>query len=145
SLLPLGRISESIAILLAEHDRVERLRDPALAARYYFDLARAYMLGNHGLVAENARRAIADAERCGDSATMGGAYGVLTVACALSGQAPLGIECGQRAVALLDASPEQWHLSYACWALGLCWTQTGAFAECLAIERRALAIAQAIG
>jgi tetratricopeptide (TPR) repeat protein len=145
SLLPLGRIGESIAMLVGEHDRLERLRDPALAARYYFDLSRAYMLGNHALGAENARRAIAEAERCGDRGIMGGAYGVLTVVCALSGQAPLGIECGQRAVALLDASPEQWHLCYACWALGLCWIQTGAFAECLAIEGRALAIAQAIG
>src|SRR5262249_24269991 len=51
----------------------------------------------------------------------------------------------QGAVALLDASREQWHLSYACWALGLCWSQTGSFAECLEVERRALAIAQAIG
>ena len=129
SLLPLGRIGESIGVLLGDHDRLERLRDPALAARYYFDLARAYMLGNHALVADNARRAIAEAERCGDTATMGGAFGVLTVACALSGQAPRGIECGQRAIALLEASAEQWHLSYACWALGLCFTQTGAFAE----------------
>jgi tetratricopeptide (TPR) repeat protein len=144
-LLPLGRIGESIAVLLAEHDRLERLRDPQLSARYYFDLARAYMLSNHALVADNARRAIAEAERCGDRAIMGGAYGVLTVACALSGQAPLGIECGQRAIALLDATPQQWHLSYACWALGICWTQTGQFAEALAIERRALDIAKAIG
>ena len=145
SLLPLGRITELLSLLLGEHDRLERLRDPVLAARYYFVLARAYMLGNHNLVADNARRAIAEAERCGDSATMGGAYGVLTVACALSGQAPTGIECGRRAVALLDTSPERWSLSYAWWALGLCHSQTGAFEEAITVEHRALAIAQAIG
>src|SRR5207247_265678 len=52
---------------------------------------------------------------------------------------------GRRAVALLDVSPEGWSLSYACWALGLCCSQTGAFEEAITVEHRALAIAQAIG
>ncbi|PWU24896.1 MAG: hypothetical protein C5B48_04025, partial [Candidatus Rokuibacteriota bacterium] len=145
SMLPLGRINELLSLLPAEHDRVERLREPALAARYYFILARAYMLGNHRLVEESARRAITEAERCGDSATMGGAYAVLAVACALLGQSSTGIECGRRAIALLETSPEQWSLSYACWALGLCCAQTGAFEEAITAEHHALSIAQEIG
>ena len=145
SLLPLGRISEVSTLLIQERDRLERLQDSALAARYYFLLARAYMLSNHALVAENALRAIAEAEHCGDSATMGGAYGVLAVACALSGQAARGIECGQRAVTLLEKTEEQWSLCYAYWALGLCCSQTGSFQDAVVAERRALAIAEAIG
>ncbi len=145
SLLPLGRISEIWSLLLPERDRLERLQDSALAARYYYTLARTYMLGNHTLVAENARRAIAEAEHCGDDATMGGAYGVLAVACALSGQAARGIECGQRAVTLLEKTREQWSLCYAYWALGLCCSQTSAFEDAVVAERRALALAEEIG
>jgi len=145
SLLPLGRVADICSFLLQERDRLERLHDSALAARYYFLLARAYMLGNHALVAENARRAIAEAEQCGDNATMSGAYGVLAVACALSGQAAHGIECGQRAVMLLEKAPDQWLLCYAYWALGLCYSQTSAFQDAVVAERQALAIAEAIG
>ena len=146
SLLPLGRIGEMGALLLPERERLEGLREPSLTARYYFILARMYMLvGNHALVVDNARRAIAEAERCGDDATMGGAYGVLAVACALSGQTARGIECGQRAVALLEKTDSRRWLSYAYWALGVCCSQTGKFQEALAAEQRSLAIAQAIG
>src|SRR5262249_23748262 len=145
---------EIYALLLPERDPVERLHDPALAARYYYVLARTYMLGNHALVEENARRAIAEAERCGDRATMGGAYAVLTIACALSGQAAQGIECGQRAVKLLEmhgdvsqhlAEKDESALSYTYWALGLCHTRIGEFQEALIAQRRAMAIAETIG
>src|SRR5262245_8667822 len=145
SLLPLGRIEEVNALLGPERDRLERLKDSLLAGRYYFMLARTSMLGNHARVVDHAGRAIAEAKRCGDAATMGGAYGVLAVACALSGQAERGIEAGQRAVSLLETTTIQWSLSYACWALGLCATQLGRFREALAAERRALEIARAIG
>ena len=145
SLLPLGRIEEITSLLLGERECLERLADPALAARYHFLLARAYMLGGHDRVADHARRAIAEAERCGDEATMGAAYGVLALACALSGQGAQGVGCGQRAVVLLEKTGEPWSLSYACWALGLCYSQVAAFPEALAAETRALAIAETIG
>ena len=145
SLLPLGRIDEVNALLGPERDRLERLKDPALAGRYYFMLARISMLGEHARVVDHAGRAIAEAGRCGDVATMGGAYGVLAVACVLSGQAERGIECAQRAVRLLEQTTNQWSVSYACWALGLCASQLGRFQEALAAERRAQEIAQAIG
>jgi tetratricopeptide (TPR) repeat protein len=145
SLLPLGRIGEILSTLLDQRDRLARLQEPTLAGRYHFLLARAYMLADHTLVVENARRAIAEAERCGDNATVGGAYGVLAVACALSGEAARGIDCGQRAVMLLEKTEEQRSLSYAYWALGMCCSQTGAFEDGMVAERRALAIAEAIG
>ena len=145
SLLPLGRTYEINSMLQDQRDRLERLGDPALAARCYFLLARTYMLVDYTRVLETARRAIAEAERCGDTATIGGAYGVMAVACLLSGQAMRGIECSQRAVLLLDETTDQWALCYAYWALGLCCSHTGAFADGIAAERRALAIAEAIG
>jgi len=145
SLLPLGRIGEVGSLLLPERGRLENLRDPSLSARYYFVLARTYALGNHALVIDNARRAIAEAERCGDDAIMGGAYGVLAVACILSAQAELGIDCARRAVVLLKGTKNQWSLSYAYWALGLCCSQTGMFQDALVAERQSLLIAQEIG
>jgi transcriptional regulator with AAA-type ATPase domain/tetratricopeptide (TPR) repeat protein len=145
SLLPLGRITELSSLLLTERERLESLRDPALATQYYFILARMNMLGNHALVVDSARRAIAEAERCGDDATMGGAYGALAIACTLSGQATRGIECAQRAVSLLEKSSNQWSLSYAYWALGLCSGQLGQFHDALAAEERSLALAKAMG
>ncbi|TMB53350.1 MAG: hypothetical protein E6J50_00675 [Chloroflexi bacterium] len=145
SLLPLGRIEETCTILLRERERVERLQDDALAGHYYFLLARAYIFLGHDLATENARRAVAAAERCGDETTMGKAYSLLTLAAGLSGQAARGIEDGRRAVALLEKTNEQSWLCYAYWALGLCCAQTGAFAEALAAEARALGIAQATG
>jgi transcriptional regulator with AAA-type ATPase domain/tetratricopeptide (TPR) repeat protein len=145
SLLPLGRVDEVDALLGLERDRLERLKDPALAGRYYFMLARTAMLSEHGRVVEHAARAIKEAERCDDAATMGGAYGVLAVACVLSGQAEQGIGYAQKAVSLLEQTTNQWSLSYACWALGLCASQLGRFHEALAAERRAQAIARAIG
>ena len=99
-----------------------------------------YMLGNHSLVVDSARRAIAEAERCGDDAIMGGAYGVLAVACVLSAQAELGIDCAQRAIALLKKTEHRWSLSYAFWALGLCYSQIGMFQEALAAEHESLLV-----
>ena len=94
---------------------------------------------------ENAGRSIAEAERCGDDATRGAAYGVLAIACALSGAAQRGIECGRRAVALLEKTKDLWYLSYSYWALGLCCSEIGAFQEALGAERRALEIGREIG
>jgi len=145
SLLPLGRVDEVDALLGLERDRLERLKDPALAGRYYFMFARTAMLREHGRVVEHASRAIKEAERCDDAGTMGGAYGVLAVACVLSGQAEQGIGCAQKAVSLLERTTNQWSLSYAWWALGLCASQLGRFHEALAAEQRAQEIARAIG
>jgi transcriptional regulator with AAA-type ATPase domain/tetratricopeptide (TPR) repeat protein len=145
SLLPLGRIEEMGSLLLPERERLESLKDHALAARYYFLLARMYMIGDHSQVMASAKRAISEAEQCGDAATQGGAYAVLAVACAMSGQATAGIDYGRQAVELLEATPNQWSLSYACWTLGLCYSQRGEFHDALANQDRALEIARAIG
>ena len=145
SLLPLGRLVEIFSVLLEQRERLERVNDPALSARYYFLLSRAYILSRHDVAGEHARRAIAEAERCGDTATMGRAYGVLAMGGALSGQAARGIEHGRRAVTLLEKTDSQSSLCYAYWALGLCYSQTGAFEEAIEAESQALQIAVKIG
>jgi tetratricopeptide (TPR) repeat protein len=145
SLMPLGRLNEIFSLLLGERDRLERLQDPTLAALYHYLLGRAYMLGRRDVAVDHARRALAEAERCADTAAMGRAYGLLAVAGALSGQAARGIEDGRRAVALLEKTPDQSSLCYAYWALGLCCSQTGAFEDAMAAETRARQIAEAIG
>jgi transcriptional regulator with AAA-type ATPase domain len=145
SLLPLGRIKDIVAMLLDHRDRLERVGDHALAAQYHFLLARAYMLGSHGMAGEHARRAIGEAEACGDHVTMGNAYSLLALADALSGKAARGIEHGRQAVALLEHTREQSSLSYAYWALGLACTQAGAFEAAIAAETQALRIADTTG
>ncbi|HXH85002.1 MAG TPA: sigma 54-interacting transcriptional regulator [Candidatus Tectomicrobia bacterium] len=145
SLLRLGRIEELCTGLLQERERLERVGDPALAGPYFVYLARAFMLGQHQRAIEAARQAVAEAERCGDVATMGAALGVLAVARVLSSEARRGIDAAQRAVTLLEGRSEQWSLAYAYWALGLAFSQIAAFREAIDAERRALAIAEAIG
>ncbi len=57
---------------LRQEERLERLRDPVLAGPCYFTLSRGYnWLGDHGGSSRCARRAIAEAVRCGDDATKG--------------------------------------------------------------------------
>ena len=145
SLLPLGRIDEICTLLLEERSRLERLQDAGLAARYHFLLARALWLGDPVVAVEHARRAIAESERCQDEVTMGGAYGILALAGALSGEAARGVGDGRRAVKLLEGTREQWSLAYAYWALGVCCSQIGAFADAIVAAQRALAIAETIG
>jgi DNA-binding NtrC family response regulator/tetratricopeptide (TPR) repeat protein len=145
SLTPLGRLSELFSLLLGERDRVERLQDPALAAHYHYVLGRAYMLGPRDLAMEHARRALAEAERCGDPAAMGRAYGVLAVTGALSGEVARGIEDGRRAVTLLEKTEDLTSLCYAYWALGQCCARIGAFEDAMAAAVRARSIAEAIG
>jgi len=145
SLLRLGRIHAISAQLLQERERLERLHDPALAARYYYLLARAHIFSGHDLAVGYARRSIAAAEHCGDDAIRGKAHGVLALAGALSSEAAQGIAHGDRAVALLQSLKDPSGLCYAYWALGLCRSQTGDFEAALMAEKRAMAIAVEIG
>jgi len=145
SLTPLGRLAEIFSLLVGERDRVERLRDPALAAHYHYALGRAYMLGRRDQAVFHARRALAEAELSGDAVAVGRAYGLLAVIAALSGEVARGVEDGRRAVALLERTEDQASLCYAYWALGQCCARVGAFADALAAEASASRIAQAIG
>ena len=142
SLLPLGRLKESLDLLLREHDGLERVSDPGLASHYYLLLGRTYsFLGDYERAAEHARLAIKEAERSGDRAAMGKAHCLLAEDTPFSGQAPAGIQHGRQAIALLESTTERWWLGQAHFAVGLNHAVIGDFAPAL----DALARAEEIG
>jgi DNA-binding NtrC family response regulator/tetratricopeptide (TPR) repeat protein len=146
SLVPLGRFQEVLDVLLRQRQRLEALRDPSLAGNYYFLLGRTYLyLGDNEGAAESAQRAIAEAMRCGDEATMGKAYYVLAQQGPLSGHTLQGIEHGRQAIALLERTGEQWWIGPAYWVLGLNYAQIGEFEKALEAETGASAIGETIG
>lgn len=109
SLLPLARIPQKMELLRQHDERVERLGDPGVAGRYYFWLAHTHSyMGNQDEAARYARLAIMEAHRCGDEATEGKAFYVLTRDAFWAGRFAEGIEDGLRAVTLLDHSGERW-------------------------------------
>ena len=146
SLTALGRVQEVLDILMPQQDRLERLGDRALAGHYYFLVGRTYsFLGQYARAAENAERAIAEAQQCGDDATRGKAHSLLAIQAALSGQAQQGIDLGRRAIALLERTGERWWLGYAYWVVSLNYTQTGDFEPALDAAGRAHAIGEDLG
>ncbi len=146
SLIPLGRVQDVLELLRREEDSIERLDDPTLGGQYFFLLGRVYsFLGEHERAAQSAQRAIAQAQRSGDEATVGKAYYLLALEGPLSGQPLQGIEDGQQAVLHLERSGEGWGLGPAHWLVGLNYAVVGEFEKALAAQSRAQAIGEAIG
>ena len=146
SLYFLGRFEESVEVLLQHRDRLETLGEPAVAGAYYFWLAHMYSrLGKQELAVQNARRAIEDAERCGDEATLGKAHGLLALEGHWSGQCVEGIEHGRRAVALLERTTQQWWLGMAHFYVAMNHLTLGRFEEALAAAASAHGVGQSIG
>src|SRR5262249_41869471 len=103
SLYFLGRSPESLYLLLLQPERLERLQDSSLAGPYYFWLGHTYTyLGDQEQAAQQAKRAIEEAQRCGDVVTLGKAYYVLARVDFWSGQFVQGIEHGRQATILLE-------------------------------------------
>jgi tetratricopeptide (TPR) repeat protein len=99
---------------------VKRLGDPAIAGEYYFRLGRTYdVLADHERAVECARRAIEEAERCGDRTVEGKARFVLAYVGYWTGHYAEGVEHGRQAVAALEGSPERWWLGEANWVIGI--------------------------
>ena len=69
-----------LALLLPEQADVDAAADPRLAAAYYLRLGstRTY-LGEHAQAVDDANRALLEAERCSDSATMGKSHYLLAL------------------------------------------------------------------
>jgi DNA-binding CsgD family transcriptional regulator/tetratricopeptide (TPR) repeat protein len=142
----LGRVSETLPLLLANADRVERLADPALAGPYEFWLGHTYSyLSDQERAIEHARRALAFAQQCGDRATLGKAHFLLARAGFWLCRFSEAIEHGGQAVALLDGTDEWLWLGLAHWAIGFSHTFLGEFEAGLAAEARARAIGEAFG
>lgn len=146
SLYFLGRFDDTLSLLLKHQKRLERLREPALSGPYYFWLAHAYSyLSDNERAAENAHRALAEAGRCADEATMGKAYYVLARTGFWTNQFLQGVEDGHRAVELLERTEEWLWLGQSLWAVGLNYQFMGESDAALEAEGRARAIGETTG
>jgi class 3 adenylate cyclase/tetratricopeptide (TPR) repeat protein len=146
SLIFLGRFPETLHLLLQHQARLEHLQDPGLAGPYYFWLGLTYgLLGDQQQAGRCAQRALDEAQRCGDAATMGKAYYVLAMEGYWAGQPQQGVACGRQAVTLLTPTAERYWLGMAYFYLGLNASLMGDFAQALAFSGQAQAIGDTTG
>jgi DNA-binding winged helix-turn-helix (wHTH) protein/tetratricopeptide (TPR) repeat protein len=147
SLYFLGKFRESVDVLLPHEARLARLADPALTGAYSFWLAHMYSrLGDQRRASESAHRAIDNATRAGDQATLGKAHGLLALEGHWSGDTVDGIAHGTRAIQLLGTLPEQrWWLGMAHFYLAMNYLLTHDSVAALAEAARANAVGKEIG
>lgn len=145
SLFFVGRFGELMTLLLPLQAEIDAAGDPLTAAAYYLrrGSTRSY-LGEHAGAVADAQRALHEATACDDRATMGKAHFLLSLECFWA-QPELGVAHGERAVGLLEGSPERWWTGQACWILGLNLSYRGRFEEGLDMQARAAALAEALG
>ena len=109
-----GRFEEGHDLLLRHQPRVDALGDPRIAGEYYFWLGHIYAhIGDAAGAERFAARAIEEAERAGDSTTIGKARYVLSREGFWTGRYAEGAEHGRAAVAALEATEEWWWLGHA--------------------------------
>jgi tetratricopeptide (TPR) repeat protein len=146
SLSFLGRLEQSLELLIRQRDLVASLRNPFVTGRYCLLLAHTYtFLGNRPQTAENAHQAMAEAKKCGDEATMGKAAYVLAMEGMWSGQFEQGVAHGREGVRLLERTTEPAWLGNAHWIVGLNYAFLGEFEAGLEALARAQAIGDALG
>ena len=145
SLLPLARFPETLELFEHHADRVERLDDPALAARYAFWLAHTHTyLGHQEETRRYAEQAIAAAQACGDETTEGKAHYVLGRDGFWAGRFAEGIRHSLRAVVLLERRGEPWWQGQAYWVAGFNHYVLGEFSKAIDALERARAIGEAL-
>jgi DNA-binding NtrC family response regulator/tetratricopeptide (TPR) repeat protein len=145
SLYFLGRFPDSLELLRAQQGRLARLEDPALAGAYHFWLGFTWShLGDHEQADAEARTAIVEAERAGDTVTLGQAHYLLARGGFWSGRFAAGAEEGRRAIRLLEGTDARWWLGFAHWGVAFNHGFMGEFDSALAAAREARAIGEAI-
>jgi len=129
-----GRIREAVDVLLGEESRVQAVDAAAVRGRYYAALGHAYwFVDEFERAADSAKRALDDAEQCGDGLTCGKAHYVLARARYWSGRPREGIRHGEAAVRLLEETAETWWLGQSYWVLALNYAHIGEFDRALDI------------
>ncbi len=146
SLHYLGRRQETVDLLIRHHKCLERLHDPTLTGPYHFRLGFTYsFLGDRERASQNVMQAFAAATECNDQATMGRVSVLVAMERGWSGQIREGIALGQRAVALLEQTPERSWLGFAHYALAFLYSSVGDFELGLQAAARVAEVADAIG
>src|SRR5262245_36171297 len=146
TLTHLGRTREAHALLVEQTVRVERLADASLTGLHLFWIG--YLLGtfgdDQGSMA-TARRALEEAARAGDEATMGKAGVVLTCESYILGRALEGIAHGRQAVVLLERAGERWWLAMAYRWLTQNMLHVGEFTTALSAAEQMCALGESLG
>ena len=145
SLFLLGRLPDTLGVLLEHQPRVEQSSGASWAGRYYALLANTYaFLGENDAATRTAERALEAATQSGDLATLGKAHYVLAMLSFSYGQAERGIAFARQAISRLEAARESRWLGQAHWALSTNYVIIGSFDEAIAACQRAEAIGIAI-
>jgi predicted ATPase/class 3 adenylate cyclase len=146
SLFYLGRLPDSLDLLLQHQERLERLQEPLLAGRYAFRMSLTYsLLGYRERATQYAQQALEEGERCGDVITIGMAHYLLAVEGFWSGNFVQGVKHGEQAVSLLEQTQEQYWFGQSQWAVGFNRYFIGEFERALDAYARTCTIGAAIG
>jgi predicted ATPase/class 3 adenylate cyclase len=141
----LGRLPETLDLLIREQACVERLQEPRLVGSYHFRLGHtAGLVGDHARAAQHGQRALTVATQCGDTATMSRAYFLLSMEGVWTDQCLQGVTYGQQAITLLEQTGDQGWLGLAYCAVGFNYAGLGELERALAASTRALAIGDAL-
>ena len=136
-----GRLEETRDLLLRHQPRVDALNDPQIAGEFYFWLGHTHAhVGGAAGPERFAMRAIEEAERAGDGATIGMARTVLAWEGFFTGRYAEGAEQARAAVVALEPTEEWWWLSYALGWEAVNQMSLGAFDAALALVERARVI-----
>jgi class 3 adenylate cyclase/tetratricopeptide (TPR) repeat protein len=142
----LGRRQESVELLLAERERLERVGDLTVSARYFFRLGYAYsFLGDRERAPASLHCALEDATRCGDLVTAGNAQSLLALEAWFSGDCRRGVEHAAEAIALLGQTEAKSALGMTYFVLSANRQGLGDLVLALEAAERAAAIAGELG
>jgi class 3 adenylate cyclase/tetratricopeptide (TPR) repeat protein/DNA-binding XRE family transcriptional regulator len=141
-----GRVPNTVELLLANQELLERVGDAALSGPYHVWLGHAYCyVGDVERARQHVQQALAAGRRCGDDATVGKANYVLSRIGYWSSHYREGVEAGQQAVALLGKTDEVLWLGLSHWAVGTNYAFLGQFDAALEALRCCRAIGEASG
>jgi DNA-binding NtrC family response regulator/tetratricopeptide (TPR) repeat protein len=143
SLYLTGGLGTTLDLLRQHVTSLDRVGDPSVAGRYYFWLGHTLSSVGGDQAQEYADRAIQEAQRAGDTATVGKAFYVLARVGFWSCRFADGIAHGRRAISLLKEVKDQWWLGHTyCYVSGML-ALTGDLdaAERAADEARAIGLA----
>jgi DNA-binding winged helix-turn-helix (wHTH) protein/tetratricopeptide (TPR) repeat protein len=127
-----GHFKDSADIVMREKDTLSRVADPAIVGPYRFWLA--HMHSRLGDPAESDRNAVLSEEaarRAGDNVTLGKAIGVMALNAYWTGRPVEGAKLSQRAVAVLESTPEQYWVAMSHFYAAMNLIQAGDIAAAL--------------
>jgi tetratricopeptide (TPR) repeat protein len=142
----LGRFRDTVDLLERHRARLDRLRDPTLGGRFYFELAHAHShLGDYEQAVACAERAIAAAEHAGDPATQGKAHYVLAKESMWVSRFHEGLDHARRAVELMQPTGERFWLGQSIHWQGMNLFNMGELDAALECAARGFAVGEELG